>query len=100
MNIKTWQERLDGKPDIYREDTMEEIAMLAEIEELREALASAYEKRSNDPSPALLRRIADALVVGILTGHDWPNDQKELTRLQAAELLRIFAARIEIDKSA
>jgi hypothetical protein len=46
---------------------------------------------SNKPNAALVRRIADALVAGILTGPDWPNDQKELTRLQAAELLRMFA---------
>ena len=50
---------------------------------------------SNKPNAVLVRRIADALVAGILTGPDWPNDQRELTRLQAAELLRMFASQIE-----
>jgi hypothetical protein len=39
----------------------------------------------------LMRRIADRLVIGITTGHDWPNSDDELLRLQAAKLLRMAA---------
>jgi hypothetical protein len=43
----------------------------------------------------LVRRIADDVAHGIVTGHDWPNSQDELTRLQAARLLRECADEIE-----
>lgn len=43
----------------------------------------------------LVRRIADDVAHGIVTGHDWPNSQDELTRLQAARLLRESADEIE-----
>jgi transketolase len=44
---------------------------------------------------ALLARIAAAVQADIMTGHDHPNTQDELTRLQAGDLLRQSAAEIE-----
>ena len=36
----------------------------------------------------LVRAAADRVAAGILTGHDWPNSDDELARLQASDLLR------------
>ena len=44
---------------------------------------------------ALMRRLADAVSAGIVTGHDWPNNQDELTRLQSARLLREAAEELD-----
>lgn len=43
----------------------------------------------------LLLKTADRLAGGITTGHDWPNSDDELTRLQGARLLRECAAELE-----
>lgn len=43
----------------------------------------------------LLRSCADRVETGITTGHDWPNTDAELARLQSASLLRESAAEIE-----
>ncbi len=44
---------------------------------------------------SLLRRAADRVAHGITTGHDWPNTDDELARLQAGRLLRECADEIE-----
>lgn len=44
---------------------------------------------------ATLNSTADKISAGIITGHDWPNSQDELIRLQAAKLLREAADEIE-----
>lgn len=44
---------------------------------------------------ALLRRTADRIAAGIITGHDWPNSDDELARLQAASLLRESADKLD-----
>lgn len=46
----------------------------------------------------LLRQLADQLVAGIMTGHDWPNSQDELLRMQSARLMREAAE--ELDRTA
>jgi hypothetical protein len=46
----------------------------------------------------LLRQFADKLVAGIMTGHDWPNSQDELLRMQSARLMREAAE--ELDRTA
>lgn len=43
----------------------------------------------------LLHSTADKISAGVITGPDWPNSQNELTRLQAAKLLREAADEIE-----
>lgn len=48
----------------------------------------------------LLRSCAEQVAKGIITGHDWPNSQDELTRLQAAQLLREAADRLDGAKDA
>ena len=45
--------------------------------------------------PELLRTSADTLAAGIMTGHDWPNTQDELDRLNSARWLRQAAAELE-----
>lgn len=43
----------------------------------------------------LLRSCAEQVAKGVITGHDWPNSQDELTRLQAAQLLREAADKLD-----
>lgn len=43
----------------------------------------------------LLRQLADELAKGILTGHDWPNSQDELLRLNSARLMRQAAEELD-----
>lgn len=43
----------------------------------------------------ILRNSADTLEDGILTGHDWPNTQPELDRMNSARWLRMAAAEID-----
>lgn len=43
----------------------------------------------------LLRSAAARVADGIMTGHDWPNNDRELAQLQAASLLRESADEIE-----
>ena len=44
----------------------------------------------------LLRNSADTLAHGIVTGHDWPNTQDELDRMNSARWLR--QAAVEFDR--
>lgn len=44
----------------------------------------------------LVRSAADRVSAGITTGHDWPNNDRELAQLQAARLLRECADEIEL----
>jgi hypothetical protein len=44
---------------------------------------------------ALVRRAADRVADGIMTGHDWSNNDSELARLQAASLLRECADAVD-----
>lgn len=43
----------------------------------------------------LLRSCAEEVAKGVITGPDWPNSQDELTRLQAAQLLREAANKLD-----
>ncbi len=43
----------------------------------------------------LMRSLAADVSAGISTGHDWPNSQNELTRLQSAQLLREAADEVD-----
>jgi hypothetical protein len=43
----------------------------------------------------LLKRLADRLDHNVITGHDWPNTDDELLRLQCAKLMREAATALE-----
>ncbi len=42
----------------------------------------------------LMKRLADKLVSNIVTGHDWPNTDDEVLRLQCAQMMRQSAEQI------
>jgi len=47
------------------------------------------------PDTAQMRRVAERLEGGLITGEHWPNTREERTRLQAAQLLREAADQID-----
>ena len=62
-------------------------------QKLIEAAEQALDALKYERDARLMRKLADDITEGIVTGHDWPNTQRELDLMSAARLLRKHAGK-------